>query len=126
MFADNEIWYAGSKSSKRQRRPTALDVVERRAAIAQKTRESRYSLLEIKNLVGNAKAYEVDADIPRMYHQTLGHGLRDFIAAGEENELRGLTAHPDTDPEDRKPAVCFGPPVERDTLPERTLVLDLM
>jgi len=111
--------------AKVQRR-RALDVIERKAAQVKQSRHSRFTQAEVDDLVGNAKAYEVDGDLPKMYHQTLSHKLRGFIRAGEMAELLGLLAHPNADPEDRKPDVCFGAPIRQDQVPDGVLVLDVM
>ena len=78
------------------------------------------------SIVGSVKAFIVEAEIPTHFHQTLGHYLRPFIAAGERDELEGLCSSQQTDPKDRKPDVCFGPPVPKSSLPRGTKVIGLM
>ena len=61
---------------------------------------SRYAhVKDVHSLIGVAIADEVDADLPRFYHQTLRHPLRPLIEDGEAKELTGLLN-----------LQCFGPP----------------
>ena len=81
------------------------------------------SKMPLASIKGSIKAFIVEAAIPQHYHQTLSHFLRPLIEVGETDELEGLCK---VDPDDCKPDVCWGHPINPSSLPKGTRVIGLM